>query len=347
MSLFKGIKLWDTVTSAYLGLKFRGGSPQICAQTYLQSLAEGNITGHTAWSKTGYNSAVDAAAPEDIWSYGGTYTWPTAEMQMEVVSDSARDQQQAITAFATSAGGAKTLVTVTANHGLTNSDKVTISGCATAAYNATHVIESVLNNTFVIPVAYVLTAGAGIARGPGVNEVTLFYLTSTFVEKSVDVTLGPVTAVATGAGAADIYRVNAFRSKTVGNSGKAVGNIILRHIADTPIYGQISAGYTRARSSFYTIPKDQTLYITTATFSSIGTTAGKDVIFTMRATYDDKALAIRAFFLPFIEVGVVDGAIHIEFTVPIRLPEGVDMIVSGLAGNNTSKCSSILRGWLE
>jgi len=41
-------------------------------------------------SKLGYNPDVDAAK-EDLWSVGGLYVWPTAEMGMEIVSSSADD----------------------------------------------------------------------------------------------------------------------------------------------------------------------------------------------------------------------------------------------------------------
>jgi hypothetical protein len=79
----------------------------------------------------------------------------------------------------------------------------------------------------------------------------------------------------------------------------------------------------------------------------VGTASGKDVIFTLRTTYDDYAGSLRTFFVPYVEIGVMDGAIQLDFEVPIRLPTGVDMIVSATAGNDNSKCVSVLRGWLE
>jgi hypothetical protein len=339
----RGIGLLDEKGNPY-GVKQINGKPRVSTIPYLHDISSLHISGKSIWSKVGYNGDVDGGT-EDIWAVGGLYVWPTAEMQMEVYSDSERDQQQAITAFATSDGGTKTKVTVTANHGLTNGDKVTISGCATAAYNTVHIIEQVNTNFFVIPVAYVVTAAAGIARGPGVNVVTIFYLNAAGVEKTEDVTIGPKVAVATVA--TDIYRINAFRSKTVGNTGKAVGNIDLRNLADTPIYARIAPGYTRSRNSAYTVPFGKTLFITGATFSSVGIATGKDVIFTLRTTYDDINNSMRTFFVPLIEIGLMDGAVHIPFDIPLRLPAGVDMIVTGLAGSDNAKCSSILRGWLE
>ncbi|MFH1738819.1 MAG: hypothetical protein ABIH23_07405 [bacterium] len=64
----------------------------------------------------------------------------------------------AITAFATSDGGAKTQVT-SAAHGLVNGEVVIISG--TTSYNGTFLIEQIATNTFVIPQAYVANDAAG------------------------------------------------------------------------------------------------------------------------------------------------------------------------------------------
>ncbi len=45
----------------------------------------------TPWAKTGYNIDVGTSS-EDMWTYGGTYVWPTAGgMQMECVSSGAQD----------------------------------------------------------------------------------------------------------------------------------------------------------------------------------------------------------------------------------------------------------------
>jgi hypothetical protein len=58
---------------------------------YLFDVAEGNITGHTAFTKLGYNG--DVGAEEDIWTQGGTYPWIAAGagIALEVVSDSTDD----------------------------------------------------------------------------------------------------------------------------------------------------------------------------------------------------------------------------------------------------------------
>jgi hypothetical protein len=84
-------KLWDTVTSTFLGMAFRDGAPQIVAQPYLQALAEGDIPGHVQWEKIGYTPTM-TTAESVLWSKAGAYVFPAAGgIQMAVASSSATD----------------------------------------------------------------------------------------------------------------------------------------------------------------------------------------------------------------------------------------------------------------
>ncbi len=70
-------------------------------------------------------------------------------------------QQLAITAYATSDGGAKTQVT-SAGHGMSNGDIVSIAG--TTNYDGVYIIEQVATDTFVIAIAYVANDGASVGE---------------------------------------------------------------------------------------------------------------------------------------------------------------------------------------
>lgn len=87
-------KIYDENTSTYKGLLFNEGSPQVCSQDYLLSLSEGDITGHTPFSKFGRVSAVSNTLV-DVWINGtGTpsqYVFPPSAIQFHVVSTSAQD----------------------------------------------------------------------------------------------------------------------------------------------------------------------------------------------------------------------------------------------------------------
>lgn len=59
---------------------------------YSHCLASGYLYGKTPFVKFGYNGDVDTgAAGETVWAYGGVYAFPSAKMQLEVISSSADD----------------------------------------------------------------------------------------------------------------------------------------------------------------------------------------------------------------------------------------------------------------
>lgn len=182
--------------------------------------------------------------------------------------------------------------------------------------------------------------------GTGIHTVTLYYLDNTFTEKSVDINLNGTAPVTTSV--SDIYRVQNMRAKVCGTGGKAAGNITLSETGGTTYkYGYIALGQTRMRQCIYTVPKNKSLYITGISFAVGGATKEKCAVFTTLAKYDNKALAIRTFFLPYTEVIIEDGAYHRELEIPTKLPAGVDLKVQvrGLVADCVCTCS--LRGWME
>lgn len=74
----------------WYGIPQVNGKPRVYSMPYLYDIAEGNIAGHEGWKKNGFNGDVDVGI-EHMWSVGGLYVFPTAAMQMEVVSSSLAD----------------------------------------------------------------------------------------------------------------------------------------------------------------------------------------------------------------------------------------------------------------
>lgn len=189
-------------------------------------------------------------------------------------------------------------------------------------------------------------AKAAGGAGTGIHTVTLYYLDSAFNEKTEDINLNGTAAVATTA--TDIYRVQNMRAKVCGTGGKAAGNITLsEHGGTTYKYGYILAGQTRMRQCVWTVPKGKVLFINNISFSVGGATKEKCAIFTTLAKYDNKADAIRNFFIPYNEVIIEDNAYNRELLVPTKLGEGVDLKVqvTGVVADCICTCS--LRGWME
>lgn len=78
-----GVKIYDTGTASYVGLKFNAEAPQVCAQDYLQAVAEGDITGHSPFEKFGRVTGVTTATV-GVWDVGTTFNWPAAATKMDV-----------------------------------------------------------------------------------------------------------------------------------------------------------------------------------------------------------------------------------------------------------------------
>jgi hypothetical protein len=72
------------------GVKHINNKPRVSAMSYLYDIAEGNVSGHTAFAKLGYNSAV-GATEEDIITQGGVYPWIASATALEVISSNAND----------------------------------------------------------------------------------------------------------------------------------------------------------------------------------------------------------------------------------------------------------------
>lgn len=191
-----------------------------------------------------------------------------------------------------------------------------------------------------------IVAKADTNPGTGIHTVTLYYLTTDFTEKSVDINLNGTAAVQVSA--TDIYRVQNMRAKVCGTAGKAVGIITLTERSGTTYkYGYIAIGHTRQRQCTWTVPKNKILYVKTIAFAVGGVTKEKSALFTTLATYDNKAKVARTFFLPFNEIIMEDSAYNRELTVPTILPAGVDLKVQvrGLVADCVCTCT--LSGWVE
>jgi len=237
-----------------------------------ECIAAGLFDNITPVSKLGNVTGVEASEV-DIWSVGGTYVFPAAAQQMEVVSSSAADNPSSTGAW----------------------------------------------------------------------TVKIWYLDSSFKEKTETITLNGQTAVPTKA--TDIYRINNFWVITAGTGKKAAGNIDIRNLSDTPIYSRIPIGLTRARNSIYTVPYGKKFYISQITYGS-STATGKDSRFTFRANYNEKDGIASALFYPYSEIGIQDTTFTITYVVPMMFPAGTDMKTSVISASGAAAiCSVQYRGY--
>lgn len=185
----------------------------------------------------------------------------------------------------------------------------------------------------------------GSPVGTGARTVEIYYLDSTFTEKSEIITLNGTNAVATTA--TDIYRINSFRVKTVGSTGSNVGTIDIRNLADTPIYSRILPTINRSYNCVYTVPKDKILFIFNVLLSAGGSVANRPVRFITKATWDRSSGIAIPFFMSYTNVIITDGSVDVPIECPTRFPAGVDIKVSAISPDGATYGAVTLRGWLE
>ena len=70
--------------------KFADGKIRVSAMPYTYDIVEGNISGHSVWSKIGFNSDIQTVE-EIVSPQGGAYVFPTEKQHMHIVSSSVED----------------------------------------------------------------------------------------------------------------------------------------------------------------------------------------------------------------------------------------------------------------
>jgi hypothetical protein len=70
--------------------QYNDGKPQVCSQDYLLAIGEGDVVGHSLFSKIGYYAAA-GTSEVDVYTYGGTYPFLATAGDVAVVSSSQND----------------------------------------------------------------------------------------------------------------------------------------------------------------------------------------------------------------------------------------------------------------
>ena len=176
------------------------------------------------------------------------------------------------------------------------------------------------------------------------GTVKVWYLDGSYLEKTETITLNGTSVVATAS--IDFYRINDFQVMSVGSASVAVGDIDIRHLADTPIYSRILAGQTRARDAHFTVPAERELYIREVHMSAVHTAANKFALITLRSNYDRLSSASSKIFYPDASLNLSGGFGDLDFDIPLKYPEKIDIIMVA-SSNGTAAISTAVRGWIE
>ena len=188
-------------------------------------------------------------------------------------------------------------------------------------------------------------AGGINPAGTGIRTVEIHYLDATYAEQVEVVTLDGTTVVPTIA--TDILRINGFHTVTAGTTAQAVGNVELRHLANTPIYSYIAIGGNKSLQSIWTVPLGKTAYLTDWHWGAASTTASRWARFTLKTTSDDEGEYTASLF-HFQDIGMIlEGNDNIHFTLPLVLPAKTDIKISMIGSGAGIVCTGTLEGWYE
>lgn len=104
------------MTNFYTGASGRASSQLVGTTNFLIEVAKGTVLGHSAINKFGRNDEIDTGTdPEDIWTYGGLYTYNNTPSIQYISSSDALDVGMEITVIGLDADYKQQSVTVLLN----------------------------------------------------------------------------------------------------------------------------------------------------------------------------------------------------------------------------------------
>lgn len=179
------------------------------------------------------------------------------------------------------------------------------------------------------------------AAGTGVRTIRVYYLTTAFAEKSVDITMNGTTAVLTTI--ADMYRINYAKALTTGTGLTSAGLISITNEAGAVVYAYIAAGDTKTSQIIYTVPAGKTLLIDDILLSNVATTALKYARFVLMSSYCPICDKQDAFLAERFEIMLDQAVVDAHINRPLRFPAGTDIVMK-VIGIAAGICSVTVRG---
>jgi hypothetical protein len=159
MPIETAIRFVDEVGFAY-GVKQISNKPRVSAMPYQYDIAEGNVPGHSGWSKMGFNSDIQTAE-EVVAPQGGAYVFPDAPQHMHVVSSSVEDDP-AVAGTGAAGTGAYTVT-------LYYLDSMWLEKSETITLNGQTAVETVSQDIYRVQNMRVNTTGTGLKPAGGIS----------------------------------------------------------------------------------------------------------------------------------------------------------------------------------
>jgi len=324
--------------------------------TYLQAVAHGDVTGKSVFTKIGYTPTCNATE-SDVWSNAGVFSFMSAAAGLEVVSsDNTQDVGNSNKSGTSTGGSVTTLIDSGAT--FTSATAVAIGDCVLLDKSGTTpewgYVTSVDSATQLTISNGFSSGGTGSGRAyvvisraakTGAMAIKIDYLTSAYAQKYEIVILNGTSAVATIN--TDIFRINSFRMIASGSTNVSKGSLTIRGLSAGTTYSFITAGYTRARNSAYTVPAGKTLYATSLNAGAVYATGTQYARIYLRANIEPYTMLLtNSIFYPFGETMAANSSEELKFDLPIKFPAKTDIKVSCI-GTASTAINTVLRGWLE
>lgn len=173
--------------------------------------------------------------------------------------------------------------------------------------------------------------GGIVAQGSGARTIDIFYLDTAGAEQKETITMdgtNPVDTVAT-----DIDFVQWMHTASVGGNanGTAVGNISLRTTDAATTFEYIAAGGNQSLSGRYKVPTGKTGYVTGWQVSGIA----QRIDVRLRATVHRSNRELLPGIFLFQDIAVLKDSTTgwIQFVVPLKMPAGAIIKMSGISEN--------------
>jgi hypothetical protein len=182
--------------------------------------------------------------------------------------------------------------------------------------------------------------------GTGVQIVRIIGLDATYAQVIENITLDGTNIVTT---TNSFLRINNIYAIQCGTSLAAVGTITAKGTGGAVVYSQIDIGLTADRQLIYTVPLGKTLYVTSLRVGAgIGGTSVKNEFCTFTAKATTDGTTVYNFFLPFAEIGVMNGSIQLPVEEVQKVPATTDIKASVIGDSaQGALCTCAVRGWLE
>ena len=337
------------------GVKHIGNKPRIVNTNYLYAIAEGDIAGHERIHLIGRNPDVDAAY-ETLWNIGGLYVPPSSAMQLEAVSSNDVDAGVVI-----KSGTSDSITLLAGVLTLTDTGVDFTSATAVVAGDCLLLDGDSVHATILTVAANVITAEHDYDEfetsvqdyrivdnstgGTGVKVMSAHFLDNTYAEFEEFIVLNGTTAVTTVA--TNILRVNDLHTVFAGTGTRAVGNIDIRHLTDTPIYRRLLAGFNVDACIFFTVPLGKTAYAVRWTIAQGFSTVNRYAEARLTATCDTHGHYLENIFNTKAMALIQDGAIEFEFNCPLKFPAKADIKIDVSCPDTNAVCVGSIAGWIE